>query len=60
MVRDAYLQALRGGAISAAVLTHCLPQGDASIFMCPLFNWSAALFLFLSGLLSNEEKYLSE
>lgn len=59
MNRDAYLQVLRGAAIAAVVLIHCLPHADASIYIRPLLNSSVALFLFLSGLLSTEEEFLS-
>lgn len=54
--RDLYIQALRGLAIAAVVLIHCLPESAASIALRPLLNWAVAVFLFLSGLLTTEEK----
>lgn len=54
--RDLYIQALRGVAIAAVVLIHCLPESGASIALRPLLNWAVAMFLFLSGLLTTEEK----
>lgn len=59
MAKDRYLQALRGLAISAVVLIHCLPQCAASIAVRPFLNFSVALFLFLSGVLTNERKFNS-
>ena len=35
MAKDRYLQALRGLAISAVVLIHCLPQCAASVAIRP-------------------------
>lgn len=46
MAKDRYLQALRGLAISAVVLIHCLPQCAASVAIRPFLNFSVALFLF--------------
>lgn len=54
MVRDRYLQALRGAAIAAVVLIHSLPACAASVAVRPFLNWSVAMFLFLSGYLTNE------
>lgn len=54
MPKDRYLQAVRGAAITAVVLIHCLPQCDASVALRPLLNWAVAAFLFLSGLLTTE------
>lgn len=59
MAKDRYLQALRGLAISAVVLIHCLPQCAASIAVRPFLNFSVALFLFLSGVLTDERKFNS-
>lgn len=57
MAKDRYLQALRGLAISAVVLIHCLPQCAASVAIRPFLNFSIALFLFLSGVLTDERKF---
>lgn len=57
MAKDRYLQALRGLAISAVVLIHCLPQCAASVAIRPFLNFSVALFLFLSGVLTDERKF---
>ena len=54
MPKDRYLQAVRGAAITAVVLIHCLPQCDVSVALRPLLNWAVAAFLFLSGLLTTE------
>ena len=59
MAKDRYLQALRGVAIAAVVLIHCLPQCPASIAVRPFLNWSVAAFLFLSGYLTCEKKVLA-
>ena len=59
MAKDRYLQALRGVAIAAVVLIHCLPQCPASIAVRPFLNWSVAAFLFLSGYLTSEKKVLA-
>lgn len=56
--KDSYIQALRGLAIAAVVLIHCLPESPASVALRPFLNWSVALFLFLSGMLTTEEKVL--
>lgn len=56
MARDRYFQALRGLAIAAVVLIHCLPQCAATVALRPFLNFSVALFLFLSGLLTDEVK----
>ena len=57
MAKDRYLQALCGLAISAVVLIHCLPQCAASVAIRPFLNFSVALFLFLSGVLTDERKF---
>ena len=57
MAMDRYLQALRGFAIAGMVLLHCLPQCVASIAIRPFLNFSVALFLFLSGVLTDERKF---
>ena len=56
MAKDRYLQAVRGAAITAVVLIHCLPQYDVSVALRPLLNWAVAAFLFLSGLLTTEAR----
>lgn len=56
MARDRYLQALRGLAIAAVVLIHCLPQCPATVALRPFLNFSVALFLSLSGFLTDEDK----
>lgn len=54
--KDLYIQAVRGLAISAVVLIHCLPQASASVALRPLLNFSVAAFIFLSGYLTPREK----
>lgn len=54
--RDDYIQAVRGLAISAVVLIHCLPQEAASVALRPLLNFSVAVFVFLSGYLTPRER----
>ena len=56
MAKDCYLQAVRGAAICAVVLIHCLPQCDASVAVRPFLNWGVAAFIFLSGYLTSESK----
>lgn len=56
MARDSYIQALRGVAIAAVVLIHCLPQSPPSVAVRPLLNFAVALFIFLSGRLTTPEK----
>lgn len=56
--KDLYIQALRGLAIAAVALIHCLPESAASVVLRPFFNWAVAMFLFLSGLLTTEEKVM--
>ena len=58
MAKDRYLQAVRGAAICAVVLIHCLPQCDASVAVRPFLNWGVAAFIFLSGYLTSEEKIM--
>ena len=52
MARDRYLQSVRGMAIIAVVLIHCLPKCDASVAVRPFLNWAVAVFFFLSGIFS--------
>ncbi|WP_321974306.1 acyltransferase family protein [Paratractidigestivibacter sp.] len=56
MAKDRYLQAVRGLAIAAVVLIHCLPVSNTAIAVRPLLNWAVATFLFLSGYLTDETK----
>ncbi len=56
MAKDRYLQAVRGLAIAAVVLIHCLPVSDVSIVIRPFLNWAVATFLFLSGYFTDEAK----
>lgn len=58
MAKDRYLQAVRGLAIIAVVLIHCLPASDATVAVRPLLNWAVAVFIFLSGYLTDEEKVM--
>lgn len=54
--KDLYIQALRGLAIAAVVLIHCLPQLGTSVAIRPLLNFAVALFVFLSGLLGPRDR----
>ncbi len=56
MAKDRYLQAVRGLAIAAVVLIHCLPVSDVAVALRPFLNWGVAAFIFLSGYLTSEEK----
>lgn len=49
------IQVLRGLAIIAVVLIHNTPAGLPQVFVRPFLNYSVALFLFLSGLLSHAQ-----
>lgn len=51
------IQILRGGCILAVVLIHTLPMGLPQVFIRPFLNFAVGLFLFLSGLLSDIEKW---
>lgn len=51
------IQILRGVAIIAVVAIHCLPSGVCQVFVRPFLNFSVGLFLFLSGYLSNIDKW---
>ena len=51
------IQVLRGLAIIAVVLIHNTPIGLAQVYCRPFINFSVALFLFLSGMLSNSERW---
>lgn len=56
MAKDLYIQAVRGLAIAAVVLIHCLPQEAASVALRPFLNFAVAAFVFLSGYLTPREK----
>lgn len=51
------IQVLRGLAILAVVLIHNSPAGIAQAWCRPLINFSVGMFLFLSGMLSNANKW---
>ena len=51
------IQVLRGFAIIAVVLIHNTPTGLPQVFCRPFLNFAVGLFLFLSGMLSNAEKW---
>ena len=54
--KDLYIQAVRGLAIAAVVLIHCLPQEAVSVALRPLLNFAVAAFVFLSGYLTPRER----
>lgn len=54
--KNEYIQALRGLAIAAVVLIHCLQQAEWVLFLRPFLNFAVAMFLFLSGLLTPADK----
>lgn len=56
MAKDQYVQAVRGLAIAAVVLIHCLPQEAASVALRPFLNFAVAAFVFLSGYLTPRER----
>lgn len=51
------IQILRGGAIIAVVLIHNTPVGILQVLCRPFFNFAVGLFLFLSGFLTDYDKY---
>ena len=51
-MKDLYIQALRGMAILAVVLIHCLPAEPWVVGMRPFLNYAVAMFVFLSGYLT--------
>lgn len=51
------IQILRGISIIAVVFIHNTPLGLAQVWCRPFLNFSVGLFLFLSGMLSNAEKW---
>ena len=54
--RNGYIQFLRALAIIAVVAIHNCPEGRDGVYIRPFVNFSVALFLFLSGYLTKEEK----
>lgn len=55
--KSKHIQILRGLAITAVVLIHTVPSGMVSVFLRPFFNFAVGLFLFLSGMLTDINKY---
>ena len=55
--KSSKIQVLRGLAIIAVVFIHCTPGGLAQIICRPFLNIGVALFLFLSGMLSDAKKW---
>lgn len=51
------IQILRGLAIIAVVCIHNTPLGVAQVLYRPFLNFSVAMFLFLSGMLSNAQRW---
>lgn len=51
------IQILRGVAIIAVVLIHNTPTGILQVVCRPFVNFAVGLFLFLSGLLTDYDKY---
>lgn len=51
------IQILRGIAIIAVVCIHCAPGGFPQVYIRPFLNFCVGLFLFLSGLLSNAQRW---
>lgn len=50
------VQMLRALAITGVVVIHCCPLGLPQVFVRPLVNFCVALFLFLSGYLTNADQ----
>ena len=55
--RSLRIQVLRGLAIIAVVIIHSIPTGIAQVWLRPFVNFSVALFLFLSGMLSKADRW---
>lgn len=55
--QSAHIQILRGIAIAAVVLLHCMSKGWMQIYLRPFVNIAVGLFLFLSGLLSDVQRW---
>lgn len=51
------VQILRGLAIIAVVFIHNTPSGMTQVFLRPFLNFAVGMFLLLSGMLSNAEKW---
>lgn len=51
------IQVMRGLAIIAVVFIHNTPSGISQVFWRPFLNFSVALFLFFSGMLSSAKKW---
>ena len=51
------IQIIRGLAIIAVVCIHNTPSGIAQVLLRPFLNFSVAVFLFISGMLSNAQKW---
>ncbi len=56
-VQQYKIQLVRGLAILAVVLIHCVPAGIAQVFVRPFINFAVPCFLFLSGMLSNAQRW---
>ncbi|MBQ3604322.1 MAG: acyltransferase [Clostridia bacterium] len=55
--KSKHIQILRGLAILAVVIIHTMPSGMYTVLLRPFFNFAVGLFLFLSGMLSDVNKY---
>lgn len=51
------VQIIRGLAIIAVVCIHNTPSGMAQVLWRPFLNFAVAIFLFISGMLSNAQKW---
>lgn len=51
------VQIIRGLAIIAVVCIHNIPFGTAQVLWRPFLNFAVATFLFISGMLSNAQKW---
>ena len=51
------MNALRGLAIAAVVITHNTPVGLTQVWVRPFLNYSVGFFLLLSGMLSSAERW---
>lgn len=57
VTQSKHIQLLRGLAIIAVVLIHTAPGGLYQVFLRPFLNFCVGLFLFLSGMLSDANKW---
>lgn len=55
--RSYNIQMLRGLAIIAVVFIHNTPSGIAQVWCRPFLNFAVGLFLFISGMLSDSQKW---